>query len=64
MIYWLSNFVILTCGGLNMLDPESGTIRKYGLVGGGVALLEEVCHCPGRQRELPPSCLKKPFGLP
>jgi hypothetical protein len=26
----------------------SGTIRKYGIVGAGVALLEEVCHCIGR----------------
>ena len=33
------------CCGLNMLDPESGTIRRCGLVGVGVALLEEVCHC-------------------
>ena len=28
-----------------MLGPGSGTIRRYGLVGVGVALLEEVCHC-------------------
>ena len=33
------------CGGLNMLDPGSGTIWKCDLVGVGVALLEEVCHC-------------------
>ena len=25
----------------------SGTIRKCGLIEGGVALLEEVCHCGG-----------------
>jgi hypothetical protein len=25
----------------------SGTIRRCGLIGGGVALLEEVCHCGG-----------------
>jgi hypothetical protein len=31
--------------GLNILDPVSGTIWRYGLVGVGVALLEEVCHC-------------------
>ena len=28
-----------------MLGPGSGTIRRYGLVGVGVALLEEVCYC-------------------
>jgi hypothetical protein len=33
------------CGSLNMLGPESGTIRRCGLVGVGVASLEEVCHC-------------------
>jgi hypothetical protein len=27
-----------------MLGPGSGTIRRCGLVGVGVALLEEVCH--------------------
>ena len=32
------------CGGLNMLDPERGSIRRCALVGGGVALLEKVCH--------------------
>ena len=38
-----------TCDGLNMLGPGSGTIRRCGLVGVGVALLEEVCHCGGGQ---------------
>jgi hypothetical protein len=33
------------CGGLNTLGPWSDTIRRCGLVGVGVALLEEVCHC-------------------
>jgi hypothetical protein len=33
------------CGGLNMLGPGSGTIRRYGPVGVGVALVEGVCHC-------------------
>jgi hypothetical protein len=33
------------CGGLNMLGPWNGTIRRNGLVGVGVALLEEVCYC-------------------
>ena len=36
-----------TYSGLNMLGPGSGTIRKCDLVGVGVALLEEVCHCVG-----------------
>ena len=31
-----------TCDGLNMLGPGSGTIGRCGLVGVGVALLEEV----------------------
>ena len=25
----------------------SGTIRRYGLIGIGVALLEDMCHCGG-----------------
>ena len=32
-------------GDLNKLGPWSDTIRRYGLIGVGVALLEEVCHC-------------------
>jgi hypothetical protein len=32
-----------------MLDPGSGTIRRCALVGVGVALLEEECHCGGGQ---------------
>jgi hypothetical protein len=28
-----------------MLDTGSVTSRRYGLVGVGVALLEEMCHC-------------------
>jgi hypothetical protein len=31
-----------------MLGPGSGTIRKCGIVGVGVALLEEVCYCGDR----------------
>jgi len=34
-------------GCLFMLGPASGTIRKCGLVGGGMALLKEVCPCWG-----------------
>ena len=30
-----------------MLGPGNGTIRRCGLVGVGVVLLEEVCHCGG-----------------
>jgi hypothetical protein len=41
----------LYCGDFNENDPhrliERGTIRKYGLVGIGVALLEEVDHFRG-----------------
>jgi hypothetical protein len=33
------------CGGLNMIGPGSVTLRRCGLVGVGVALLEEVCFC-------------------
>ena len=32
-----------SCGGLNMFGPESGTVRKCGLIGVGMALLGEVC---------------------
>jgi hypothetical protein len=37
----------LWCGGLNVLGPGRGTIWRCGLVGVGVALLEEVCHFGG-----------------
>jgi hypothetical protein len=30
-----------------MFSRGSGTIKKCGLVGVGVALLEELCHCGG-----------------
>jgi hypothetical protein len=30
-----------------MLGPGSGTVRRCGFVGVGVALLEEVCHREG-----------------
>ena len=33
--------------GLYTIDPGSGAIWRYDLVGVGVALLEEVCHCGG-----------------
>ena len=33
--------------GLYMLGPGRGTIRRCILVGVGVALLEEACHCGG-----------------
>jgi hypothetical protein len=47
-----------TSGGLNMLGPGCGTIWRCGLVGAsvlvgvGVALLEEVCHCGVRNETL------------
>ena len=38
------------CDDVNDLNRPtgSGTIRGCGLIEGGVALLEEVCHCAGR----------------
>jgi hypothetical protein len=38
----------MNCGYLNMLGPGSATIRRCGLVGGGVASLEEVWPRWGR----------------
>lgn len=35
------------CGALNMIGPESGTIRRYDLVELSMALLEEVCYFRG-----------------
>jgi len=43
-----------------MLGPGSGTIWRCGLVGLGVALLEEVCHYERGLTEFPPSCLRLP----
>jgi hypothetical protein len=40
-----------------MLGPGSGTIRECRLVGVGVALLEEVCHCGGGLYQSPSCCL-------
>ena len=39
---WVS-VVVCIC-----LAPGRGTIRRCGLVGIDVSLLEEVCHCVGR----------------
>ena len=42
------HFDLEVCGGLKEKDPQrrtgNDTIRRCGLVGVGVALLEEVCH--------------------
>jgi hypothetical protein len=35
------------CGGLNKIGPGSDIIRRCGLAGVGVTLLEEVCHFGG-----------------
>ena len=39
------------CGSVNVIGPhkliENDNIRRYGLVGVGAALLEEVCHYGG-----------------
>jgi hypothetical protein len=42
-----ATYKLRMCGGLNMLGPGSATTWKCGLVGVGVALLEEKCHCMG-----------------
>jgi len=39
-----------------MLGLGSGTIRRYGFVGVGVALLEEVCHCGHGLWDPPSNC--------
>jgi len=46
------------CGDLYMLGPGNGTTRRCGLVGVGVALLEEVCHCGDGLLRPSPSCLR------
>ena len=32
------------CGGLKMIGPGHGTIRRYSFVGIGVVFVEEMCH--------------------
>ena len=44
----LLHCVYSACGGLNMLSPGSSTIQRCALVGVGMTLWEEVCHCWGR----------------
>ena len=67
------NVSLTPCGGLNRFGPHwpigSGIIRRCGLIGVDVALLEEVCHCgagalrsPSAQappivEQVPPGCL-------
>ena len=34
-------------GGLNMLRQWDVDIWRRGIIGGGVVLLQEVCHCGG-----------------
>jgi hypothetical protein len=43
----LSRFGAHRLMGLNACSTGTGTIRRYGLDGAGVTLLEEVCHCVG-----------------
>ena len=45
-------------GGLNMFDLENGIIGRYGFVGAGVALLEEMYHFGAGLRDHLPSCLR------
>jgi hypothetical protein len=40
-----------------MLGLGNGTISRCGLLRGGVALLEDICHCGGGHGDPPPSCL-------
>jgi hypothetical protein len=51
-------FKVVQCIGLNMLIPGSGTVRRCRLVVIVVALLEEVGHCGGGLRDLPPRFLE------
>jgi hypothetical protein len=44
-------------GGLKVIDPESGSIRWFTLVGIDVALLEEVCYCGSGVWDLFLNCL-------
>ena len=34
-------------GGFKKLGLGRGIVRRCGFIGGGVALLEKVCHCEG-----------------
>jgi hypothetical protein len=54
----LLGYQVSRYGDLNMLGPGSCTIKRCGLLGVEVALLEEVCHCGGGLGDLSPSCLK------
>jgi hypothetical protein len=48
-----------------MLGPGRSTIRRCGLVGEGVALLEKVYHCRDGLSDPPPRCLRTVcFWLP
>lgn len=40
-----ANQLNMACGTLNAWPMESGTFRRYGIIGRGMALLAEVCHC-------------------
>jgi hypothetical protein len=53
--YIIASILMRPCGGLNRKCPHrlmslnvllivSGTIQRYGLIGVGMALLEEMCH--------------------
>jgi hypothetical protein len=48
-------FLVIQCGGLNMLGPGSGTVWRCGLVGGSVSLR-------GVDFEAPPSAEKSVFS--
>jgi hypothetical protein len=40
-------FTVHMCCDLNVFSPLSRAIRRSVLVGVGMALLEEMCHCGG-----------------
>jgi hypothetical protein len=59
---WFSSQVCL-CGGLNMFGPRSETIRRCGLVGVGVALMEGLYQSVDGLWDPPPSCQEDSFLL-
>jgi hypothetical protein len=47
----------------NILSPVSASIRRCGLVGVGVALLDKLFHCRGGIWDSLPSCLEKSLPM-
>jgi hypothetical protein len=59
----LNSLIFAKCRGLNMLGPGNGTIRRCGIVGVGVALLEGLYHCGGELGDPPPNRLEESLLL-